>query len=112
MEWLVGWLRRQGDVYDAPSTKERGLPAGIVGCFERILAFVLVLFDVPSAGTLLAAWIGAKLAANWQRYPSNETNEFGREYRVQTFVALIAGVVSVGLGCLVGLVLRRLIYGY
>jgi len=111
MGWLVDWLRRKGKVEDAPSTKEEGLPVWIVGSFERLLAFVLVLFDVPSAGTLLAAWIAAKLAANWQRYPSNEADKFGREYRVQTFVALVAGVVSVGLGCLVGLVIRRLIYG-
>jgi hypothetical protein len=109
---LVRWLRRISGVATTRSAKERGVPVFIVGSFERLLAFVLVLFDILGAGTLLAAWIAAKLAASWQRYPVNEANEYGREYRAGTLIALMAGIVSVGLGCLVGLVIHWLTYPF
>jgi ABC-type Fe3+ transport system permease subunit len=109
MELLVRWLRRKSDVGETRSAKEKGVPVEIVGSFERILAFVLVLFDIPSTGTILTAWIAAKLAASWQRYPTGDkSNEYGREYRVGSLIALMAGIVSVGLGCLVGLAVRYL----
>jgi hypothetical protein len=50
-----------GDIFD--------LPAEIIGRTERLLAFSLCLaFGLEgSVVTVLVAWIGAKLLANWQR---------------------------------------------
>ena len=59
------WLRRQSDVPETP--QQQGVPPWIVGAFERLLAFGVVYFYVEAAPTILALWIGAKLAANWQR---------------------------------------------
>jgi hypothetical protein len=44
-----------------------GVPPEITGTFERLLAFGLFFFDAPDAYTILALWIGAKLASNWPR---------------------------------------------
>jgi hypothetical protein len=71
------------------------------------MAYGLVLFCVPDAYTILAAWIGAKLAASWQRLPV-ETYEDGRRVRAGTLVALMAGIVSVALGALAALAVRWL----
>jgi hypothetical protein len=113
MELLVRWLREISDVPTERLPKEKGVPVEIVGGFERVLAFVLVVFAVPGTGTILAAWIAAKLAASWQRYPtSDKSNEYGREYRVGSLIALMGGIVSVGLGCVVGLIIRWLTYPF
>jgi len=72
--------------------------------------FALGLFDVRDAALILAAWLGAKLAANWQRYPADEEDmEQNREVRVGHLVALIVGVVSVAFALIVGLAVRNLL---
>jgi hypothetical protein len=112
MNLFIRWLERVSGMREPPKKeKERVVvPTWLVGGFERSLAFVLVVFDVPGAYTLLAAWIAAKLAANWQRVPVDNSQK-EREVRARTLIALIAGVVSVGFGCLVDVLIRRLVYG-
>jgi hypothetical protein len=44
-----------------------GVPPVITGPFERLLAVRLFFLDVSDAYTILALWIAAKLASNWQR---------------------------------------------
>jgi hypothetical protein len=91
------------------------VPVWITGNFERLLAFVLVLFHIEGAYTLLALWLGAKLAASWHRLPSepyggteedDEKREYSRQIRARTLCALIAGIVSVLIGAFAGLVVR------
>jgi hypothetical protein len=60
---------------------------------------------------LLEARQEKRLAASWQRYPLEKSKDFGRDVRAGTMIALMAGIVSVGFGCLVGLLVRRLICG-
>ena len=105
MDRLVRWLRGQSRFAEIRPDKDIGVPPWIVGSFERLLAFVLVMFDVQGAYTLLAIWTGAKLAASWHRFPVT-SDEAGRQVRAGTMVALIAGIVSVGIGVLVGLIAR------
>ena len=69
MDRLVRWLRGQSRIAEIRPDKDKGVPPWIVGSFERLLAFVLVMFDVQGAYTLLAIWTGAKLAASWHRFP-------------------------------------------
>jgi hypothetical protein len=111
MDRLVRWLRGQSRIPEIRPEKDKGVPPWIVGSFERLLAFVLVLFDVQGAYTLLAIWIGAKLAASWHRIPVT-SDEAGRDVRAGTMVALIAGIISVGIGVVVGLMARWACHRY
>ena len=97
---LLRWLRR---ISNLPQRRpqDRGVPQWVTGNFERLMAFALVVLGVGEAYTILGIWLGAKLAANWQRLPS-EANETGRQARAGTLIALIVGIVSVTVGVLVG----------
>jgi hypothetical protein len=74
------------------------IPGGIVGAFERALAFTLFFLSVEGTLAILGAWIGAKLAANWQRRTLPDNDRYSRWIRGQTFKALMAGVLSLGVG--------------
>ncbi len=85
------------------------------GLFERTLAFVVALADVDGAYAVLIAWMAAKLALNWQRpaapeadKPVNDkkrpTND--EERRIYGFSALMAGVLSLGIGVIGGIIAR------
>jgi|SRR5215471_11634335 hypothetical protein len=108
---LSRWLRAKSRLKER-SGKEEGVPVWITGNFERLLAFLLVLLHVEGAYTLIALWLGAKLAASWQRLPTepygdDEKREYNRQIRAGTLCALIAGIVSVLIGALMGLVIRN-----
>ena len=105
MDQLVRWLRGQSRIAEERPAKDVGIPPWIVGSFERLLAFALIVFNVEGAYTILAAWLAAKLAASWHRFPV-ASDEAGRQVRAGTMVALITGVVSVGIGVVVGLLVR------
>jgi hypothetical protein len=110
---LSRWLGAKSRIKER-TAKEEGVPVWITGNFERLLAFFLVLFHVEGAYTLLALWLGAKLAASWHRLPpepygdrnDEEKREYGRQIRAGTLCALIAGIVSVLIGAFAGLVVR------
>ncbi len=108
MDCVWRWLRRESDVEEYRPAAEVGVPVWIVGNFERLMAFALVLFLKPKdAFTLLGIWLGAKLAASWHRMPvSNSNKKENRNIRAGTLAALIAGIVSVLLGALIGLAVR------
>jgi hypothetical protein len=103
MRWMLWHLRLASNIPAEREDKDVGVPPFIGGTFERLLAFSLALFAVQHALTLLAFWLGAKLAASWQRFPES------REVRVGTFIALMAGVVSVAIGYFAGALVRHAI---
>ena len=112
MGYLSRWLGAKSRI-DARNTLEEGVPVWITGTFERLLAFFLVLLHVEGAYTLIALWLGAKLAASWHRLPTepdtqgdDEKREYNRQIRAGTLCALIAGISSVSIGALAGLVVR------
>jgi hypothetical protein len=105
MAWLTGLLRVGSGLRRYRFQSEVGVPPSIVGSFERLMAFGLTVFDFDFAATLLIAWIGAKLAASWQRFPVND-DESGRRVRAGTMVALIAGIVSVAFAAGMGVLAR------
>ena len=63
---LSRWLGTKSHL-DERNAKEEGVPVWITGNFERLLAFFLVFLHVEGAFTLIALWLGAKLAASWHR---------------------------------------------
>jgi len=100
------------------------MDARLLGLFERFFAFlvVIVFWDTKEAAALLlAGWMGAKLLSNWHRGPydvsngpdrrrrrSNDIDERGEAvWRTRTFIALMTGVVSLGIGVLGGLIAIR-----
>ena len=77
MDWILRRIRRASRIAERRHPSERGVPPEIVGSFERLLAFGLVLFvcDVRTVATVLTVWLGAKLAASWQgAFPLRRTN--------------------------------------
>jgi hypothetical protein len=82
------------------------VPPAIIGYFERYLAFLVLVSGVSDAGTILAAWMVAKLAANWQRREMGEDEETNAVIRANTLIALMAGTVSLVLDALGGLIAR------
>jgi hypothetical protein len=107
MDMLSVWLRVKSRVQGTRSAEEIGVPVWIVGSFERLSAFALGLFDVAGAPVILGAWLAAKLAASWQRYPADGDMEENRQVRAGHLVALIVGIVSVAFGFLTGLFIRH-----
>jgi hypothetical protein len=85
---------------DAQNQKAAASAVVKTGNFERYLSLVLVLaFGLTeSVGTVLVPWIGAKLLANWQRQSGGGTSLPDQIIRAHTFIALMAGTLSVGLG--------------
>ena len=102
---FVHWVREMSGV---PVEREgEGIPPWIVGTFERLLAFALILFNVEQAMTVLIAWMAAKLAANWQRQTLvGDNSEVDRKIRIYTLTALMAGTLSLGFGALGGAIAR------
>ncbi|ODR95191.1 hypothetical protein AUC70_05645 [Methyloceanibacter stevinii] len=96
------WVREQSQVSSEKLYPH--VPSGLLGTFERALAFVLVAFAVPQTGTILIAWLAAKLAANWQRREGSGNDKEDAIVRANTFIALMGGVLSLGLGALGGLI--------
>jgi hypothetical protein len=104
---IVRRLRRESRLPETRLTKDEAVPVRFLGNFERVLAFILVFAHVEAAYALLAAWLGAKLAASWQRLkPKDDGPEEDRQIRAGTLVALIAGIISVGFGIVAGLIAR------
>ena len=97
------WVRKASDLPITEKTYKH-VPSWILGDFERLLAFGLVAFAVPQAGTALIAWLAAKLAANWRRRDAGDDSDEAAIIRANTFIALMAGVLSVILGAVGGLI--------
>lgn len=104
------WARKLTDLphrdYSNPTI---AVERRFTGTFERLLAFglVLMLQDTESIAVILAAWLGAKLAANWERRSLVDlSQEEARDVRGSTLVALMTGIVSVGFGLLAGVIAR------
>jgi hypothetical protein len=52
VKWFLDWVRRESDV---PEREGAGVPRWIVGTFERLLAFAVVLANVENAYAVLIA---------------------------------------------------------
>jgi len=69
-----------------------------IGCTERAVATTMVIIAPAYVGGFILAWVGAKLAANWQRIsPSRPFTRQG------TLIALLGSVYSFSIAIGVGL---------
>ena len=113
VKYFVEFVRRMSDVPAEPSGKR--VPNWITGVFERMLAFLLLVFltDMKEVGVVLLAWMTAKLASNWQRQPfKGDDGEADQLVRVYSISALMGGTLSLGFGILGGLIARCGLYGH
>jgi hypothetical protein len=100
------------NVYKRSGLKERTLeiqvPPPLTGIFERYMAALLVVMGVgvASLGTVLLAWMAAKIAANWQRRAGRGNTKEDQRVRAYTLVALMSGTLSLGIGITAGLAAR------
>jgi hypothetical protein len=99
VDWFVAWLRNISGVTDW--WNKTGVPVFVTGTFERGLAFTVSFLALPDAGTILAAWMVAKLAAGWQRVEGD-----AQQVQGGTLIALMAGIVSLAFGWFAGWLAR------
>ena len=81
VKWFVALVRKLSNLTER---FPEAVPAWIVGMFEGTMTFVLFLFAVEDAGTVLIAWMAAKLAANWQRRELTNNERKSLWIRAQT----------------------------
>ncbi len=100
--------RREQEDKIIPDDDIIDVPPWLVGVFERYLAFLLVALggDAKAVGTVLIAWIAAKLAANWQRQPGRGSELQDQIVRAHTLIALMTGTLSVLIGASAGWMAR------
>jgi hypothetical protein len=94
----------------------------ITGSFERMLAFTLAVLNVKLLWPVLIAWMGAKLAASWLRFPMDldrnpgrkirtpNTDRTGREVRAGHLVAVLVGTTSLMVGVAMGVFVRIVLH--
>lgn len=94
---FVGWLvtdlffRFVSRVWKIPHVPTDGLqrlPGWLTGVTERTFFFTLVGFGVSGTAPAMIAWIGIKMAANWNLYLDD------RRRLAYRFRALLCGLVS------------------
>jgi hypothetical protein len=108
VEWFLTWVRKKSGVPFKASGDQ--VPNWITGAFERLLAFVLVVTvsEFQQVALILLAWMGAKLAANWQRQPfRGDGSAADQRLRIYTISALMAGTLSLAIGIAGGEIARR-----
>lgn len=86
------------------------IPGSVTGTLERLFFTLLVAFDVPGSGTAIIAWLALKLASGWnsgERKSKTGTKEWVDAVNA-AFVALLAGLASMLLAVIGGLIIREL----
>lgn len=100
--WLV---KRHIGLGTKPNPHIPRIPPKLTGIIERLIFFVILVAapqDLATVAGLMIAWLGLKVAANWQRYDPKDVPAAG----THTLLALLTGVVSLafaGLGAYVAI---------
>ena len=113
-QWVIGlavsviaggiftWLFLKGLrwQFDVPSNQPKGIPSWLTGVVERIFFTVIIGLGVQDVPTTMIAWLGVKLAANWN-HPDWQDKPNARTF---AFAALLAGLVSMLFAFIGGLI--------
>ena len=105
LNWLSDQLDLPRDRNPNPNEPSVQTNPVITGVFERIFFTIVVAADIPAYLPSMMAWLGLKLAANWQ---SREIAK-DRDRTNYKFSALLAGFLSMLISLSAGLVMRRLL---
>lgn len=90
--WLVRRILGVGAKELLPQkAKVKGVPGWLTGVIERLFFTLLIAANVQGVPTAMMAWIGLKLATNWN-HP--RWKDEPAQWTVFAFTALLAGLVS------------------
>ncbi len=92
---IVGWsflkfIRSERRLGAKPPTDADKVKPWLTGFIERTAFTSLVVMGMPGIGTVMMAWLGLKLATNWN-HPDFQNNPKARSH---AFAALLAGLIS------------------
>jgi hypothetical protein len=65
--FLVAARTAAGDTGTLPWSIGTGVPSWLTGTIERLFFTTAVAFELSGVATAMMAWMGVKLAANWNR---------------------------------------------
>ena len=98
------------DYMDLPKLDEdedtRPVPGRLTGITERLFFTVIIAFQVSGAAVAMMAWLGAKMAANWNRQVAETQGDPVENVRRRrgAIAALVTGLVSMLFAAVGGLI--------
>jgi len=102
VDYFLRELRKYMQLGESPALPGgmNRVPPWLTGGLERLFFTLLVAFGVSGTSTAMIGWLALKMAANWNR------PEYGDEVKARSFAfsALVAGVLSMLLALLGGLI--------
>ena len=117
--WFLRWLVFVGKSSQSDSSSPSRIRlwafTNLIGGLERLIISLLVLSGMTEAFAFSAAWIGFKMAANWNRQGRleafNFTDDISDEEKWRrvargSLSALVGSVISVGFGIVGGLIIK------
>jgi sterol desaturase/sphingolipid hydroxylase (fatty acid hydroxylase superfamily) len=109
-EFFLGRLRRRIERIRLsrglpPWYNAQLVPPWLTGLVERLFFTIAVALNVPGVVVAMIAWIGVKMATDWNR-PGGERQDAGG-----AFSALLAGLVSMLFSLLGGAICRTTMSG-
>lgn len=82
------------------------IPGSVTGFIERFFFTLLVAFDVSGTGVAMMGWISVKMASGWNTRARSDGEEWAKAVG-KSFIALLAGLVSMTFALIGGLVIRE-----
>ena len=106
---IHAWLHER---IKPPRLPGKGVPAGFTGFVERLVFFLIVVFDMPGFTVSMMVWLGIKMATNWNR-PGLAASDAEAEARRArgAIAAAVLGLMSMGFALVGGLICRGAITG-
>jgi hypothetical protein len=84
------------------------VPAWLTGLVERVFFSLIVAYDISGAAPGMMAWIGLKMAANWNsaeaRLGDGKSEPSDRDILNRRFTALITSALAMGIAMIGGLI--------
>jgi len=110
LRWLHRWLHDRIGIED----DDKPVPPWLTGLIERFVFFLMVAFNMPATPVTMMAWLGIKLAANWNRSVSTPPKkaeqdaiaEAERKRAQGAIAAAVLGLLSMGFALIGGLLFR------
>ncbi len=104
IQLLHRWLH---DRIGIPRSQGRAVPPWFTGLAERSVFFLLVASDLPGTTVSMMAWIGIKMAANWNRPAAAPIDAEDEALRARGGIAAaVLGLIGMGFALAGGLICR------
>ena len=115
MQWVIGlfvslviggllascFVDQSRKYLDIKKPDERGVSPWVTGIIERLFFTVAIAFNLSGATVAMIAWIGAKMATDWNR---PEEDRIGPNARAGAVTGLLGGLISMLFALIGGLI--------